>query len=139
MVILLSYFAIVKRIKLFEKRKEEKLKQKFFVQNRGLLLQQLIASHEDATQNMRILKLHELQKATNRFNNALIIGRGGHGEVYKGILSNQHVVAIKRSKIVDRAEIDQFINEVVILSQVNHRNVVKLYGCCLDRSPIARL
>ncbi|XP_078152941.1 wall-associated receptor kinase 3-like [Carex rostrata] len=131
-VMLLSYFAIVKRVKLFEKRKQEKLKHKFFVQNRGLLLQQLIASHEDATQNMRILRLHELEKATNGFDNALIIGRGGHGEVYKGILLDQRVVAIKRSKIVDPAEIDQFINEVVILSQVNHRNIVKLYGCCLE-------
>ncbi|XP_078153047.1 wall-associated receptor kinase 17-like isoform X2 [Carex rostrata] len=131
-VMLLSYFAIVKRVKLFEKRKQEKLKHKFFVQNRGLLLQQLIASHENATQNMRILRLHELEKATNGFDNALIIGRGGHGEVYKGILSDQRVVAIKRSKIVDPAEIDQFINEVVILSQVNHRNIVKLYGCCLE-------
>ncbi|KAF3325425.1 Wall-associated receptor kinase 5 [Carex littledalei] len=131
--ILLLYFATVKRIKLLEKRKEEKLKQKYFIQNRGLLLEQsLISSPEDTTQKMRILGLHELEKATNKFDTALIIGRGGHGEVYKGILSDQRVVAIKRSKIVDQAEIDQFINEVVILSQVNHRNVVKLYGCCLE-------
>ncbi|XP_078151170.1 wall-associated receptor kinase 2-like isoform X1 [Carex rostrata] len=130
--IILVYFVIAKRIKLFEKRKQEKLKQKFFVQNRGLLLQQLIASNEETTQTMRNFRLDELEKATNRFDNGLIIGRGGHGEVYKGILSDQRVVAIKQSKIVDQTEIDQFINEVVILSQVNHRNVVKLYGCCLE-------
>ncbi|XP_078150724.1 wall-associated receptor kinase 5-like isoform X1 [Carex rostrata] len=130
--IILVYFVIAKRIQLFEKKKQEKLKQKFFFQNRGLFLQQLLASNEDTTEKMRNFRLQELEKATNNFDNALIIGRGGHGEVYKGILSDQHVVAIKRSKIVDRTEIDQFINEMVILSQVNHRNVVKLYGCCLE-------
>ncbi|KAJ4812359.1 Wall-associated kinase family protein [Rhynchospora pubera] len=125
-------FAIRKRIKLFEKRKNEKLKKKFFNQNRGFLLQQRMASDDDATQRMRIFSLDELERATNRFDKALILGQGGHGEVYKGILMDQRIVAIKRSKIVDQAEIEQFINEVVILSQINHRNVVKLYGCCLE-------
>ncbi|KAJ4754124.1 Wall-associated kinase family protein [Rhynchospora pubera] len=128
----LLYFAIRKRIKLLEKSKKEKMEQKFFNQNKGFLLQQRIASDDDATQRLRIYKLDELETATNRFDKALILGQGGHGEVYKGILSDQRVVAIKRSKIVDQAEIDQFINEVVILSQINHRNVVKLYGCCLE-------
>lgn len=127
LLLALSVPFLTRRIK---KRRDKRRKHVFFKQNHGLLLQQLISQNTDFGERM-IITLGELEKATNNFDRAREVGNGGHGVVFKGIL-NLHVVAIKKSKIVVQREIDEFINEVAILSQVNHRNVVKLLGCCLE-------
>ncbi|XP_027148330.1 wall-associated receptor kinase 5-like [Coffea eugenioides] len=116
------------------KRRENRLKEEFFRKNGGLILQQRLAQEGRNTNVARIFTLEELRKATNNFEETRIIGRGGYGTVFKGILvdHNSCTVAIKRSREVNENQLDQFINEVIMLSQVNSRNVVKLLGCCLE-------
>ncbi|XP_038984083.1 wall-associated receptor kinase 2-like [Phoenix dactylifera] len=120
---------------ILSKRRLIKLKEKFLKQNGGLLLQHHISSIGDGRRDdrgMRIFTFEELQRATNNYDEDCIIGQRGFGTVYKGTLSDQRVIAIKRSKIAAKGEIEQFINEVVLLSTINHKNVVKLLGCCLE-------
>ncbi|KAH6824750.1 hypothetical protein C2S53_010825 [Perilla frutescens var. hirtella] len=115
-----------------KKRKLMKLREKFFVQNGGQLLNHQLSSNEGSTKSTKIFTAEELEKATNNYAEDQILGRGGYGTVYRGILHDNQVVAIKKSRMVDQTQIEQFINEVIILTQVNHRNVVKLLGCCLE-------
>ncbi|XP_039170650.1 putative wall-associated receptor kinase-like 16 [Eucalyptus grandis] len=115
-----------------KKRKLIRLKEQYFKQNGGLLLQQQLHEHDRTTNAAKIFNAEELEVATNHYDDSRIVGRGGYGTVYKGILPNSTIVAIKKSKLVDENQIKQFINEVIVLSQINHRNVVNLLGCCLE-------
>ncbi|KAL1353196.1 hypothetical protein HN51_017140 [Arachis hypogaea] len=117
---------------MYQKRKLSKLKEKFFKQNGGYILLQQISTRGESSQTVQLFTEDELKKATKNYDDKLIIGRGGYGTVFKGVLTNNRIVAIKKSKIVDESQIEQFINEVVVLSRINHRNVVKLLGCCLE-------
>ncbi|XP_022870459.1 wall-associated receptor kinase-like 1 [Olea europaea var. sylvestris] len=118
--------------KFMKKRKIKRRKEKFFKRNGGLLLRQQISTDECILEKTRLFTIKELEIATDLFNESRILGRGGQGTVYKGMLSDGKIVAIKKSKKVDENQAGQFTNEVVMLSQIIHRNVVKLLGCCLE-------
>ncbi|XP_028557136.1 wall-associated receptor kinase 2 [Dendrobium catenatum] len=109
-----------------------KLREQYFRQNGGLLLKHQISTREGFADNTRIFSSEELQRATAGYSDNRIIGTGSNGTVYKGILDDQVTVSVMKSRALERSQIDQFINEVFILSHINHRNVVRLLGCCLE-------
>ena len=88
-----------------EKKKKKwthlKLKEKFLQQNDGLLLKQQLCNFETT----KIFTAEELKKATNNYDENRVIG-GGFGTTYRGELSDNRVVVIKKSKIVDQSQIE---------------------------------
>lgn len=106
-------------------------KEKLFRQNGGYLLQEKLSSYGNG-EMAKLFTAEELQRATDNYNRSRFLGQGGYGTVYKGMLPDGTIVAVKKSKELERNQIETFVNEVVILSQINHRNIVKLLGCCLE-------
>ncbi|KAK9061147.1 hypothetical protein SSX86_018327 [Deinandra increscens subsp. villosa] len=74
----------------------------------------------------------QMKKATANFSKDRLLGSGGYGDVYKGILEDSTVVAVKCAKVGNIKGTDQVLNEVRILCQVNHKGLVRLLGCCVE-------
>ncbi|KAF6169688.1 hypothetical protein GIB67_004080 [Kingdonia uniflora] len=126
-VFLLTILAIALWIQAkFKKRKNMMLKRKFFKRNGGLLLEQQISSGESNVEKTKIFVQEELMKATDNFNDSRVLGRGGSGTVYKGMLPDGRIVAIKKSKIVDESQIGQFINELRHISSISWEDRLRI-------------
>ncbi|KAG8042849.1 hypothetical protein GUJ93_ZPchr0088g33638 [Zizania palustris] len=74
----------------------------------------------------------ELKLATNNFSSQNILGEGGYGPVYKGKLPGGRVIAVKQLSQSSHQGKSQFVTEVETISAVQHRNLVKLHGFCID-------
>ncbi|KAK9681744.1 hypothetical protein RND81_10G025100 [Saponaria officinalis] len=84
------------------------------------------------TEDMQVMKFDDLVQATNSFHESSLLGRGGFGQVYKGTLEDGQEIAVKRLSRLSGQGIEEFMNEVVVISKLQHRNLVKLLGCCVD-------
>ncbi|XP_023520604.1 probable LRR receptor-like serine/threonine-protein kinase At1g56130 isoform X3 [Cucurbita pepo subsp. pepo] len=74
----------------------------------------------------------ELRNATEDFSSSNKLGEGGFGPVTKGILNDGRVIAVKQLSIKSDQGRNQFLAEISTISAVQHRNLVKLYGCCIE-------
>ncbi|XWS58252.1 hypothetical protein CRYUN_Cryun08bG0018000 [Craigia yunnanensis] len=81
-------------------------------------------------------KIEEIKNATLNFSRKNLIGMGGYGNVYKGILPDGSEVAIKRSKNCSVAGDASFVNEVEVIASVKHVNLVALRGFCTATVPL---
>ncbi|GAB4858309.1 hypothetical protein Ancab_009782 [Ancistrocladus abbreviatus] len=72
--------------------------------------------------------------ATNNFDKSLIVGSGGFGLVYKGILKDNTKVAVKRGVPGSRQGLPEFQTEISVLSKIRHRHLVSLVGYCEEQS-----
>ncbi|KAL6333224.1 hypothetical protein AAG906_028407 [Vitis piasezkii] len=70
--------------------------------------------------------------ATNNFSFTNKLGRGGFGTVYKGLLSNGQEIAVKRLSRNSGQGVEEFKNEVTLIAKLQHKNLVKLLGCCIE-------
>uniref|UniRef100_J3N813 Protein kinase domain-containing protein n=1 Tax=Oryza brachyantha TaxID=4533 RepID=J3N813_ORYBR len=101
-------------------RKEKRKTREFYRKNGGPILEKA-----------KIIKLFKKEELKPILKSSNFIGKGGFGEVYKGHLTNE-LVAVKKPISGSVLEIEQFANEVIIQSQVIHKNIVRLIGCCLE-------
>ncbi|EOY13840.1 Protein kinase domain - like 10 [Theobroma cacao] len=82
--------------------------------------------------NVKLYTYKELKSATEDFSLANKIGEGGFGSVYKGRLKNGNLAAIKVLSAESRQGVKEFMTEIKVISEVEHENLVKLYGCCVE-------
>ncbi|KAG6636519.1 hypothetical protein CIPAW_11G116700 [Carya illinoinensis] len=81
-----------------------------------------------------IIDLTAIANATNNFSSNNKLGEGGFGPVYKGTLPEGQVIAVKRLSTNSGQGPIEFINEVKLIAKLQHRNLVKLLGCCTEEN-----
>ncbi|KAI4312388.1 hypothetical protein MLD38_037198 [Melastoma candidum] len=82
--------------------------------------------------DMYSMRLNVIRMATNNFSDDCKLGRGGFGHVYKGTLADGREIAVKRLSRSSGQGLVELKNEVTLIARLQHRNLVKLLGCCLE-------
>uniref|UniRef100_A0A5B6ZW04 non-specific serine/threonine protein kinase n=1 Tax=Davidia involucrata TaxID=16924 RepID=A0A5B6ZW04_DAVIN len=88
----------------------------------------------DAASNCRYFSLAEIKRATKNFDESHVIGVGGFGKVYKGVIDGDTKVAIKRSNPSSEQGVNEFQTEIEMLSKLRHRHLVSLIGFCEENN-----
>uniref|UniRef100_A0A2N9FPC5 Protein kinase domain-containing protein n=1 Tax=Fagus sylvatica TaxID=28930 RepID=A0A2N9FPC5_FAGSY len=92
----------------------------------------IFESDHDNGAEIHYFNLSTILTATNSFSDANKLGEGGFGPVYKGKLNNGKEIAVKRLSMKSKQGLEEFKNEVILIAKLQHRNLVRLLGCCLE-------
>ncbi|KAF3944776.1 hypothetical protein CMV_028793 [Castanea mollissima] len=79
-----------------------------------------------------VFDLRTIIAATDNFSAANELGKGGFGSVYKGLLQNRMEIAVKRLSKYSGQGVEEFKNEVALIAKLQHRNLVRILGCCIQ-------
>ncbi|XP_062181083.1 receptor-like protein kinase ANXUR1 [Phragmites australis] len=90
------------------------------------------ALNPNITAMCRHFSFQEIKAATKNFDESLVIGVGGFGKVYRGVVDGDTKVAIKRSNPSSEQGVLEFQTEIEMLSKLRHKHLVSLIGCCED-------
>ncbi|XP_031264661.1 G-type lectin S-receptor-like serine/threonine-protein kinase At4g27290 [Pistacia vera] len=92
-----------------------------------------VSKEQEDDIDLPLVELAIIEAATNFFSDANKIGRGGFGPVYKGELQSGQEIAVKRLAENSGQGLKEFKNEVILISKLQHRNLVRLLGCCIQQ------
>ncbi|XP_027356118.1 G-type lectin S-receptor-like serine/threonine-protein kinase At4g27290 [Abrus precatorius] len=120
LVVILIFSYISKRMKKLEVEETEN----YLMEN----------NVESMKENLELTSfdLSRILKATNGFSTNKKLGEGGFGTVYRGILEDGQEIAVKRLSQSSRQGLNEFMNEVILIAKLQHRNLVKLLGFCVE-------
>ncbi|KAL0301124.1 UNVERIFIED_CONTAM: G-type lectin S-receptor-like serine/threonine-protein kinase [Sesamum radiatum] len=81
---------------------------------------------------LSVFKWTTIVAATNNFSKENVIGEGGFGPVYRGNLSADEEIAVKRMSRTSGQGLEEFKTEVILIAKLQHRNLIRLLGCCIE-------
>ncbi|XP_052203590.1 cysteine-rich receptor-like protein kinase 25 isoform X3 [Diospyros lotus] len=98
----------------------------------GMVDQNYDTTTQTESSHFPTIQLDLILTATAHFSDENKLGEGGFGPVYKGTLPDGREVAVKRLSRTSHQGLQEFLNEVTMIAKLQHWNLVKLFGCCLE-------
>ncbi|CAL5393093.1 unnamed protein product [Camellia sinensis] len=133
LALLIGLLLIGMSVSLYLQKKEE---EEFTAEQKRNLMNNLEKGCTDKSQTEDLeLPLFDLAVIANSTNNFSInnkLGEGGFGRVYKGTLEGEQEIAVKRLSKNSSQGLDEFKNEVICIAKLQHQNLMKLLGCCIQ-------